>query len=434
MNQNVISGLTATLFLTTLGLPLASSANTAAAVNQVAEANFNQASHQSLTPDSTQDSAAITPEFARSSAVNKVAQQPSQVASKTSEATASHATPAPDLKLTHAVVKLGEQQAQTTNATTAEREVIAKVQAHDLAGRKAATLYVRNLPILTFTSSGKAATTKVKMGSRQQNAAVMSIASPSAKALEASEAATPESSTQSATTQSATPEQSAPTDAALSQSDPVLRAAAIAAKINQLNREGVDAKTITVSWNAQAGKAAPTGERYAIKADKTLIAVLDASTVLSGSTRNLETDALQATNRLRRLLGNASPLSSVSGKPNGWSQAAVGSIRQRLNGLASWYGPGFHGSPSASGEPFNQNAMTAAHRTLPFGTQVLVTNMDNGHSVVVRINDRGPYAGDRVIDLSTAAARVLGLIQSGVAPVRLDVLDNTASAVTAAGK
>jgi rare lipoprotein A len=147
----------------------------------------------------------------------------------------------------------------------------------------------------------------------------------------------------------------------------------------------------------------------------------------------LERDALQATNRLRRLLGNASPLSNVSGKPNNWTQVAVGSIRQRLSGLASWYGPGFHGSPSASGEPFNQNAMTAAHRTLPFGTQVLVTNMDNGQSVVVRINDRGPYSGDRVIDLSTAAARVLGLIQSGVAPVRLDVLDNRPSAITASG-
>jgi rare lipoprotein A len=422
MNQTVISGLTATLFLTTLGLPLVSSANPAAA-DQVNKAN-DPAPQQVLTPDSTQGDMA-----------NKAIQQPSQTASKANEVTALNATPSPNLRLTRAVVKLGEQQSQSsqsTNTTTAAREVIAKVQAHDLAGRKAATLYVRNLPILTFTGSGKAATTRVKMGSRQLNSAMTPTAIASAKALEqssavdASQAATPELS------QSANAAQA---DAALSQSDPVLRAAAIAAKINQLNREGVDAKTITVSWNAQAGKDVPVGERYAIKANKTLIAVIDASTVLSGSTRNLETDALQATNRLRRLLGNASPLSSVSGKPNnGWSQAAVGSIRQRLSGLASWYGPGFHGNPSASGEPFNQNAMTAAHRTLPFGTQVLVTNMDNGQSVVVRINDRGPYSGDRVIDLSTAAARVLGLIQSGVAPVRLDVIDSSARAVTASGQ
>ncbi|PSB24551.1 septal ring lytic transglycosylase RlpA family protein [Stenomitos frigidus] len=424
MNQNVISGLTATLFLTTLGLPLASSANPATAVNQLAEAKLDQASNQPPAPQSIQGDVA-----------NKVSQQPSQATSKTSGATALKPSLTPDLKLTHAVVKLGEQQSQATNAATSEREVIAKVQAHDLAGRKAATLYVRNLPILTFTSSGKAATTRVKLGSRQLNPGITATAIASAKALEESSTAdAPQAATSEPSAQSTSTAPTVLADAALSQSDPVLKAAAIAARINQLNREGVDAKTITVSWSAQAGKAAPQSERYAIKANKTLLAVIDASTVLSGSTRNLETDALQATNRLRRLLGNASPLSSVSGKPNGWSQAAVGSIRQRLSGLASWYGPGFHGNPSASGEAFNQNAMTAAHRTLPFGTQILVTNLDNGRSVVVRINDRGPFSGDRVIDLSTAAARVLGLIQSGVAPVRLDVLDNSARAVTASGK
>jgi rare lipoprotein A len=77
---------------------------------------------------------------------------------------------------------------------------------------------------------------------------------------------------------------------------------------------------------------------------------------------------------------------------------------------------------SASGEIFNANAMTAAHRTLPFGTQVRVTNMDNGRSVVVRINDRGPYAHGRVIDISEGAARVIGLINSGVAPIRMEVM------------
>ena len=429
MNQNVISGLTATLFLTTLGLPLSSSANTITAVDQVAEANLDPASHESPAPKLIQGNVA-----------HRATKQPSQAPSKIGEAPAFHSTPTPDLKLTHAVVKLG-QQSQVTNAPNAERAVIAKVQAHNLAGRKAATLYVQNIPILTFTSAGKAPVTRVKMGSRQLTPLLTPTAIANVKALEASTTAeVPQSATselsqaalsQTALSQTASATQAMPSEAALSQSDPVLRASAIAAKINQLNRDGIDAKTITVSWNAQAGKGAPAGERYAIKANKTLIAVVDASTVLPNSTRNLETDALQATNRLRRVLGNASPLSGISGKPNGWSQAAVGSIRQRLSGLASWYGPGFHGSPSASGETFNQNAMTAAHRTLPFGTQVLVTNMDNGHSVVVRINDRGPYAGDRVIDLSTAAARVLGLIQSGVAPVRLDVLDNSARAVTA---
>lgn len=82
------------------------------------------------------------------------------------------------------------------------------------------------------------------------------------------------------------------------------------------------------------------------------------------------------------------------------------------NGRASWYGPGFHGRKTASGETFNTNDMTAAHRTLPFGTKVKVMNKRTGKSVVVRINDRGPYAHGRVIDLSKASAQAIGI--SGV--------------------
>ncbi len=84
-------------------------------------------------------------------------------------------------------------------------------------------------------------------------------------------------------------------------------------------------------------------------------------------------------------------------------------------GPASWYGPGFHGRPTASGEPFNTNQLTAAHRTLPFGTRVKVVHQKTRRSVVVRINDRGPYAHGRVIDLSWASAQATGL--SGVAQV-----------------
>nr|WP_081942902.1 septal ring lytic transglycosylase RlpA family protein [Myxosarcina sp. GI1] len=97
-------------------------------------------------------------------------------------------------------------------------------------------------------------------------------------------------------------------------------------------------------------------------------------------------------------------------------------LAQTASGQASWYGPKFHGRPTASGEQFNQNAHTAAHPSLPFGTQVKVTNVNNGRSVVVRINDRGPFVGGRIIDLSAAAARAVGLVQSGVAPVRLQIL------------
>lgn len=102
--------------------------------------------------------------------------------------------------------------------------------------------------------------------------------------------------------------------------------------------------------------------------------------------------------------------------------AAVGSVRSVLQGWASWYGPGFQGRRTASGEPFNPQGLTAAHRTLPFGTQVRVTNLRNGQAVVVRINDRGPHIPGREIDISTAAAQALGLIQMGTAPVRLEVL------------
>jgi rare lipoprotein A len=91
-------------------------------------------------------------------------------------------------------------------------------------------------------------------------------------------------------------------------------------------------------------------------------------------------------------------------------------------GVASWYGQEFHGRPTSSHEVFNMNDMTAAHRTLPFGTHVMVTNLANDRSVVVRINDRGPFVRGRIIDLSYAAARVLGLIGPGTARVRLENL------------
>jgi rare lipoprotein A len=91
-------------------------------------------------------------------------------------------------------------------------------------------------------------------------------------------------------------------------------------------------------------------------------------------------------------------------------------------GTASWYGPGFFGNRTASGEVFKPGTLTAAHRTLPFGTRVRVTNLNNGRSTVVRINDRGPFSGGRVIDLAHGAAQQLGLVSSGLAPVRLEVL------------
>lgn len=91
-------------------------------------------------------------------------------------------------------------------------------------------------------------------------------------------------------------------------------------------------------------------------------------------------------------------------------------------GKASWYGPGFHGKKTANGERFDMNTLTAAHRTLPISSRVRVTNLANGKSVVVRINDRGPYHGNRVMDLSKAAAQELGFIRTGTAQVKIEPL------------
>src|SRR6185503_9280015 len=91
-------------------------------------------------------------------------------------------------------------------------------------------------------------------------------------------------------------------------------------------------------------------------------------------------------------------------------------------GIASWYGPTFYGKSTANGELYDGNALTAAHRTLPMPVNVRVTNLDNGKSIIVRVNDRGPYARGRIIDLSRRAAELLDVVQSGTAKVRVTYL------------
>ena len=97
-------------------------------------------------------------------------------------------------------------------------------------------------------------------------------------------------------------------------------------------------------------------------------------------------------------------------------------VRSVTTGQASWYGPGFYGGRTANGDVLRRGDFTAAHRSLPFGTKVRVTNLWNGRTAVVRINDRGPFVGHRVIDIGPGAASHLGLVASGVASVRLEVL------------
>lgn len=127
--------------------------------------------------------------------------------------------------------------------------------------------------------------------------------------------------------------------------------------------------------------------------------------------------------------------SSTSGQATGLFPEDPGSLNHylpsfgQLDGFgaamastASWYGPGFYGGRTANGEIYTGRDLTAAHRTLPFGTRVRVTNLNNGRSVVVRINDDGPHTPGRSIDLSREAARRIDLVHSGIAPVRLEIL------------
>jgi rare lipoprotein A len=100
-------------------------------------------------------------------------------------------------------------------------------------------------------------------------------------------------------------------------------------------------------------------------------------------------------------------------------------------GTASWYGKQFNGKPTASGEPYDMFQFTAAHRQLPLGTLVKVTNLDNGRSVVVRVNDRGPVPRTRIIDLSYGAARMIGLAAHGIQPVSLQIVQPAAVATVA---
>ncbi|PPS45420.1 hypothetical protein B1A85_03980 [Chroococcidiopsis sp. TS-821] len=300
-------------------------------------------------------------------------------------------------------VKVGEYQSSTRQSDS----VVARIQPHQLAGRQAATLYVKNIPVLTFFDKEMANSAKTSTPTKVATNATQGSLSKADIESEANSA--------------------------------VRRATKVAAKINQLHLNGVDASKITARWKAATEESSKTtkasaqveGDRYAILLNNEELVEINSLTRLPDQTKDLGEDALQATNRLRRLLGNAPPLQEVAGKPapkpvavapqtNAQKQTKQASTV--LTGIASWYGPGFHGNRSASGERFNQNAMTAAHRSLPFGTKVRVTNKRNGRSVVVRINDRGPFTGGRIIDLSAGAARVLGLLNSGTAPVQLEIL------------
>ncbi|MBF2063971.1 MAG: septal ring lytic transglycosylase RlpA family protein [Calothrix sp. C42_A2020_038] len=290
---------------------------------------------------------------------------------------------------------------------------ITQIHAHNFAGQQAVTLYVRNIPFLTFVGET---------------------------------------------------------------TNPLERANTIATKINQLVANQVDANQITASWTAN-------GQAIKVKGEE--LVQIDSNTILPDTTNNLAQDTLQATNRLRRLIGGAKPLSqpaialpeitqpqqtakkpqvakqqpvakktqvveqqtntqpvakkaqttkkqTVAKNPQATNQQPVARkpqqntnarVKSSTSGTASYYSYG-GSNRTATGERFNPQELTAAHRTLPFGTKVRVTNNWNGRSVIVRINDRGPFIRGRIIDVSLGAARELGMISSGIASVKVEVLEN----------
>jgi rare lipoprotein A len=315
-------------------------------------------------------------------------------------------TPSPVADL----VKVGEQPVQRTQSAKVEGakvETVAKVHTHEQSGQQIATLYVRNIPVLTFTMPQAPAADETKIGTVK----VESYARQKSKSVSSDAQAASDSVARSS--------------GAADFQDPTARASAIAAKINQLHRDGVDANQIAVSWKEVKDGSGHLSGQYLISANSAELVTINTTTLSAESTQQLDKDALQVTNRLRRLLGDAAPVTQIQGIPK--VMAAVfapdaGSVISTTKGWASWYGPGFDGNYTASGEVFNQEAMTAAHPSLPMGTRIRVTNLDTGRAVVVRVNDRGPYAGDRILDLSAGAARVIGVMDAGVAPIRLDVL------------
>lgn len=186
--------------------------------------------------------------------------------------------------------------------------------------------------------------------------------------------------------------------------------------------DGTRANAIAQALNAayargglRADKIIPgrNNNQYAIMAGRVPLIVIDEKLAASQGTRPAQL-VLRWMDKLRVAMGGV-PFAQTASR-GGMSLSLSGS---RM-GHASWYGPGFHGRRSANGERFDQNAMTAAHKTLPFGTLLLVTNLHNKRSCIVRINDRGPYIAGREIDLSAAAARSIGM--GGVGNVRIDVL------------
>ena len=120
---------------------------------------------------------------------------------------------------------------------------------------------------------------------------------------------------------------------------------------------------------------------------------------------------------------NTNSNSSNSSKVTKKTYKKSNSKTETLRGISSWYGPNFHGKLTANGEIYDMYGTTAAHKTLPLNTIVRVTNLDNGKSLILKINDRGPYVGDRILDCSFGAAKKLGFDKQGTTSVEIDIIE-----------
>lgn len=258
-------------------------------------------------------------------------------------------------------LKVGESRSQ--GLARSHQQAIATVVAHKFGDQTAATVYVRGVPVISVTSNQDItpANQKIKM-------------------------------------------------ATIPTLTPFDRATNIAATLNYLNLTGFDPQLIVAGRNDQV-PSVKLGNKGHIR--------FSASLTAASSSGNPQQDAIAVAQLLRELISTPKPVAATP------VRASNRASKTSISGMASWYGADFHGRLSASGEVFNKFQLTAAHRTLPFGTKVRVTNLQNGRSVVVRINDRGPFHGNRVLDVSRAAAKALGFIEYGVAQVRIEVIDSS---------
>ncbi|NJL99085.1 MAG: septal ring lytic transglycosylase RlpA family protein [Synechococcaceae cyanobacterium SM2_3_2] len=307
-------------------------------------------------PEWTQDSDSLT--LKRGS--TEATAQPHEVAS----ATALQAS-LPDPGAVE-VLKLGEFAPEEARADLP----LSTLYSYTIDGQEAATVYVRDLPIISFVAQD--------------------------------------------------PDQPSPLD----------RATDLTSHLNQLAQQAPDQANITVDWVEAETDSSAVASHYLIKIDDDVLLEVGDGVLLAPGTENHASAALMAANRLRRLLFDAPPLSSVPQPPQPLQAEPValeneGSLEPTLQAQTQSSSPVAteQGIASFYHHPQTSQALTAAHRTLPFGTRVRVINIENGAEAVVEINDRGPFIPGRVIDVSIAAAQALRMIQMGVAPVRVEVLD-----------